>query len=377
MTSLTNTGLVVTSLLTAALLPSCGSASRAAPDPGVAEEPPSLPQGGQPEPVSTPAQPKKEDAGAAFAPGASPAGPFRCPSGPFAAPVGPGTAAARIAGLPPSDAFNASGATRTNVEGAVWSGDALYVSEFPFTETPPSRVLKLDATGAVTVALTDLGSNGLAIDKAGNLVFGNHKDGALSRVPIAGGTPTHLARSYEKRRFNSPNDLAIRSDGNIYFSDPTWQAPSPPPQSKARVYRLAPGASEVTVVAEDRSEPNGVTLSADERTLYVSGMDGVFSYPVAANGSVGAGKRLGGFSGQADGLGMDCAGNLYVTAGKRVAVLSPAGAEIASIAVPQAESVTNVAFGGTDRQTLFITSMGVGNARGLFQTRVGIPGLPY
>lgn len=376
MTSLTNLGLVATSLLSAALLEGCGSASRPSPESGAGAAPPVLPQGGRPEPG--PAEPNnRDDAGAPFAPGASPPGPFRCPDGPFPAPVSSGASALRIPEVPPSDAFNASGATRTNVEGAVWSGDALYVSEFPFTPMPPSRVLKLDATGTVSVAFTDLGSNGLAVDTAGNLVFGNHKDGALSRVPLTGGTPTHLVRTYDKRRFNSPNDLAIRSDGNIYFSDPTWQAPSPPPQSKARVYRLAPGASEVTVVAEDRSEPNGVTLSADERTLYVSGTDGVFAYPVAANGNVEAGKRLSGFSGQADGLGMDCAGNLYVTAGKRVVVLSAEGAQVGSISVPQAESVTNVAFGGSDRQTLFITSMGVGNRRGLFHVRVAVPGLPY
>src|SRR6185312_16894109 len=109
--------------------------------------------------------------------------------------------------------------------------------------------------------------------------------------------------------------------------------------------------------------PNGVTLSADEKTLYVAGTDGVFSYPVLADGSVtpGSGKRLDAFNGGADGMGMDCAGNLYITAQQRIVVLSPEGKEIGSIAVTGAESVTNVAFGGSDRKTLFITSMGSGD----------------
>jgi gluconolactonase len=198
------------------------------------------------------------------------------------------------------------------------------------------------------------------------------------RVPFPLGTPTTLVGTYDGKRFNSPNDLAVRSDGNIYFSDPNYQAPNPAPQSATRVYRLAPGASEVTVIDANRSQPNGVTLSAEERTLYVSGTDGIFSYPVQMDGSVGSGTRMNGFTGGgSDGMAMDCAGNLYATSGKRIVVLSPAGMEIGSVAVNDAESVTNVAFGGADHKTLFITSMGTGNQRGIFRTNLDVPGFPY
>jgi gluconolactonase len=185
--------------------------------------------------------------------------------------------------------------------------------------------------------------------------------------------------SYDGKRFDSPNDLAVRSDGNIYFSDPDYQAPTSKPQAQTRLYRLAPGASDATVIDANRSEPNGVTLSPDENTLYVSGADGIGVYPILAGGSVtaGSGMHISGFSGGADGLGIDCAGNLYAASSKRVVVLSPQGTEIGSISVSQAENVTNVAFGGREHKTLFITSMGTGNQRGVFRVDLNVPGLPY
>jgi gluconolactonase len=286
--------------------------------------------------------------------------------------------------VPPLDAINGNGATSTNIEGAVWIADTLYVSEFPFTPAPGSRVLAIvPSTGAgaatVTVAIPSCGANGLAVDSNGDLIATDHKLGAVVRFPFPLATPTTLVGNYDGKRFNSPNDLAVRSDGNIYFSDPDYQAPSTRPQTQTRLYRLAPGASEAVVVDATRAEPNGVTLSPDERTLYVSGSDGIEAYPVLADGSIaaGSGVRVAGFSGGSDGLGVDCAGNLYATAGKRVAVLSPAGMEIGSIAVDEAQSVTNVAFGGPEHKTLFITSMGTGTQRGVFRIDLNVPGLPY
>lgn len=305
------------------------------------------------------------------------AGAWACPAGPFGAPLRSGVAAQRIDGVPPTDLFNQNGSARNNVEGAVWIGDALYVSEFPLVQAPPSRILKIAATLAVSVHDPDSGSNGLAVDADGNLVATNHKDGSITRRSLDGGPAQPIVSSYDGRRFNSPNDLALRSDGNIYFSDPTWQAPNPSPQTQTRVYRVAPGADQATVVDGGRSQPNGVTLSTDEQTLYVSGTDGIYSYPVASDGGTGVGQRINGFQGSADGLGMDCAGNLYVTSGNRVLILSDGGIEIGAIPVAGAESVTNVAFGGAERKTLFITAMGGGIQKGVWQIDLALPGLPY
>jgi len=217
------------------------------------------------------------------------------------------------------------------------------------------------------------------VDTDGALIATDHLQGAIVRMAFPLNTPEILTDSYEGHRFNSPNDLAVRSDGTVYFSDPDYQAPSDRPQPKTRVYRLAPGDREPISFDDARAEPNGVTLSADERTLYVAGADGIFAYPVLADGAItaGSGARLNGFGGGADGLGMDCAGHLYAASGQRVAVLAPDGTELTSIAVPQAESVTNVAFGGMDRKTLFITAMGSGEQRGVFRVELHVPGMPY
>ena len=286
----------------------------------------------------------------------------------------------KVSGLPPLDAFNSNGNTNTNVEGPVWIGDKLYLSEFPFTPAPAARILALDpASGQVSVALANAGSNGLAVDGSGALIATDHVNGAIVRMSFPLGAPQVIAGRFQGARFNSPNDLALRSDGTLYFSDPDYQAPSMRPQAKTRVYRLAPGASEAVAFDETRAQPNGVTLSADERTLYVAGTDGIFSYPVLPSGEItpGSGKRLNAFGGGADGLGMDCAGNLYATTDQRVVVLDASGMQIATISVPGADSVTNVAFGGPEHKTLFITSMRGGDKPGLFRVELGVPGLPY
>jgi gluconolactonase len=128
------------------------------------------------------------------------------------------------------------------------------------------------------------------------------------RMPFPLGAAEVITGTFEGKRFNSPNDLAMRSDGTLYFSDPDYHAPNMKPQPKTRVYRLPPGAQEPAMIDDARSQPNGVTLLADETTLYVAGADGVFSYPVVSDGSVtpGSGTRLNAFNGGADGMGMDC-----------------------------------------------------------------------
>ncbi|HKU40324.1 MAG TPA: hypothetical protein VJR89_19320, partial [Polyangiales bacterium] len=104
---------------------------------------------------------------------AEPSG-FRCPNGPFGAPLPASVSVARVDGLPPADAFNDSGRTRTNIEGAVWIRDTLYVAEFPFTPAPGSRVLALGPDNQVSVALASAGANGMAVDAMGNLILTDH-----------------------------------------------------------------------------------------------------------------------------------------------------------------------------------------------------------
>jgi len=259
----------------------------------------------------------------------------------------------------------------------VWLGRSLVFSEFNFVANPPpSRIIGLVPGQPGRVIVADAGTNGLALNASGELLGASHKVGGIVRINLSTGQQTVLIDQFGGKRFNSPNDLTVRSDGTVYFTDPDFQAPSPLPQLKTRVYRLAPGAKQAAVVDEARQQPNGVTLSPDEKTLYLAAADGIFKYAVARDGATGAPQRFTNAVASGDGMVVDCAGNLYV-AQRDVVVLSPTGNEIARIPAPSADaSVTNVAFGGRDRKTLFITALG-GSGRGVYQVRLLVPGLPF
>lgn len=120
-------------------------------------------------------------------------------------------------------------------------------------------------------------------------------------------------------------------------------------------------------------KPNGVIFRGDETALYLGGTGGLFKLPVATDGSVGVGTRVTAVNGGVDGLARDCAGNLYVASGQGVTVLGPSDAVIGSITV--GIQVTNMAFGGAERKTLYITSLG-GEPK-LHQVTLNVPGYPY
>lgn len=308
---------------------------------------------------------------------------WSCPPGPFPTTFIPvGATPTRVTGLPPTDTFNNNGNDFGNIEGPVWLGDSLYVSEIANGNgnIPPARVLKVTAAGVVSIAIPDSGSNGLAVDATGNLLSANHKVGGIVRFTLPAGTPTTVVASYNSARFDSPNDLALARDGTIFFSDPDHQAGNPRPQTQTRVYRVAAGSNVATPITDYVNEPNGITLSLDEKTLFVSGGSGVFKYPVNTNGTVGAGVQI--VSAAVDGMAMDCAGHLYgavINQTYVIAIDSGAtgiAAELGRINVAGGiQGVTNVAFGGADHLTLYIT--GLGNQKGLFQMQVAVPGMPY
>ena len=257
-------------------------------------------------------------------------------------------------------------------EGPVWIKDALYFSDFSFSQGFPSRVRKLAADGTVSSAIEDAGSNGLAVDPDGQLVAATHKYKALSRYDLSTGKRSTLAPSYQGKVFNSPNDIAIARDGTTYFTDPDFQkAAAPGGQSVTGIYRVGRDG-KVTLIDGSRRNPNGIALSLDEATLYVVAGDGaVRAYPIK-DGVPGAGSDLiKGIDG-GDGMTVDCHGNLYVTehGAKRIRVFSKQGRELATIRVDA--NVTNVAFGGADGRTLYITGAGA-----LWQTRLDVTGRPY
>ena len=256
-------------------------------------------------------------------------------------------------------------------EGAVWVRDALYFSDFSFGPGFPSRIRKLGQDGSVSTAFEDSGSNGLAIDAQGRLVVASHKDKALMRY-TPDGKRTPIAQRYQGQVFNSPNDIAIAADGTIYFTDPDYQKTAAPGgQPVTGIYRVALDG-KVTLVDGSRKNPNGIALSPSGDVLYVNASDGLLkAYPIV-NGVPGAGRDLVKGLAVADGMTLDCHGNLYITEHevKRVRVFSPQGKELATIRVDA--NVTNAAFGGADGKTLYLTGAGA-----LWQVPLQVTGAPY
>ncbi|MCC2957588.1 SMP-30/gluconolactonase/LRE family protein [Massilia sp. IC2-477] len=256
-------------------------------------------------------------------------------------------------------------------EGPVWVGDALYFSDFSFAKGFPSRVRKLAADGTVSTLIEDSGSNGLAVDGRGELVLASHKDKALVRHDRHGKRVT-LAGSFKGNVFNSPNDIAIARDGAIYFTDPDWQkAAAPGGQPVTGIYRVGTDGV-VTLVDGTRRNPNGIALSPAGDVLYVNASDGLLmAYPIV-KGEPQAGRALVRDLQEADGMTLDCHGNLYVTehGSKRVRVFSPQGRQLATIRVDA--NITNAAFGGKDGKTLYMTGAGA-----LWRLPLDVSGMPY
>lgn len=242
------------------------------------------------------------------------------------------------------------------VEGPVWIGDALLVSHFGGGATPDARLYRVAPDGTASIARTGSGTNGLAMGPDGALYGASHALGAIVRFDLddLASAPTTVIGTHDGARFNGPNDLVISRRGAIYFTDPDYQAPSPRPQDATRAYRFADGVLEV--IADDLSQPNGIALSLDERTLYLGHSGGLVRYPLDESGAiVGARTSVAAITRGVDGLGRDCAGDLYVTTNGTVVVLRADDTELGRLDAPGA---TNVAFGGTDGRTLYVTSLG-------------------
>jgi len=283
----------------------------------------------------------------------------------------------RVTGIP--SAFGSS--SSSNVEGPVWINGALYVSHIQEGGMAPplSRILKITGT-MEEVFLADAGTNGLAVNAMGNIVGARHSTGDIATLNLGTKMFAPIAGMYMTARFNSPNDLALRRDGNIYFSDPDFQAPSTRPQNQTRVYRINPQGM-VSVVDAGISNPNGVTLSLDENTLYVATSGNLYRYTVMGDGSTSTSTMMNGVPGS-DGMVLDCAGNIYLTDGnqRRVVVVSSTGTMVGTISMgfgAQANP-TNVAFGGDNRQRLYVTTRGSGpDGAGLYYIDLNLPGMPF
>lgn len=268
------------------------------------------------------------------------------------------------------------------LEGPVWDGTHLYVSHIRDWGDPtaPARILRLEGNSLVEFVKDDLaGTNGLALYNDGRIIAASQRVQGLLLFDFddPNAMPEVLVNEYQGKAFNSPNDLAVRSDGNVYFTDPDYQC-SQCPQDTNRLYHVKPNG-EVVGVTTAYSSPNGVALSLDESVLYVAGNGmGITAYQLDTEGNIGASSTFANAQNSisgVDGMTLDCAGNLYATehSQKLVKIYAPGGTYVGQLAVPSSQGVTNVAFGGPERKTLYVTTY----SNELYAVELDIPGLPY
>jgi len=255
-------------------------------------------------------------------------------------------------------------------EGPVW-----FDGELLFSDIPANTVYRWGPEEGTRAFLDPSGhANGLAVDSSGQLLLAQH-DGAVARR-AEDGSITVLADSYGGKRLNSPNDLTVASDGTIYFTDPPYGVDEEQRElSFSGVYRLSP-AGDLSLLTKEFSRPNGIVLSPDESTLYVNDSEEtvIRAYDVTEDGGIENGRRFAAPSdpdaeGTTDGMKVDQEGHLYTTGPGGVWVYAPDGSKVAQIAVPKAP--TNVAFGGADRTTLYITAR-----PHVYRVPVNVPGVP-
>ena len=252
-------------------------------------------------------------------------------------------------------------------EGPAWFAAGRYLV---WSDIPNDRMLRWDETdGSVSVFRQPaMNSNGHTVDTQGRLVSCEHRARCVSRTEH-NGTRTVLAAHFEGKRFNSPNDVVVKSDGSVWFTDPSYGIDSDYEGDAAsseidaqRVYRITPAGDAITVVATDFVQPNGLAFSPDESLLYIvdtgathqaEGPHHVRRFSVDAGGTLTGGAVFAVCPvGLYDGLRVDVNGNLWLSAGDGVHCHAPDGTLLGKVLIP--ETVANLCFGGAKRNRLFI-----------------------
>jgi gluconolactonase len=248
----------------------------------------------------------------------------------------------------------------------------LFASGLSFAEgplwLPDGRLIVSDVAGDVVFAFAANGrksafrrpsnvANGHALEADGSVVEAEAGDKThhpqIARI-AADGSSTVLADSFRGKHLNEPNDLAVKRDGTIWFTDPSFDG-DPIPLGFFGVYRLDPKTKVVTLLTRTVSEPNGIAFSPDEKTLYVSDTGGGSITAFRVKGGKTLGRAREGFGDGCDGIGVDQQGNVWAsTCQQELVVTAPSGRRIGAIPFPG--TTTNLAWGGKNGKTLFATT---------------------
>jgi gluconolactonase len=287
-------------------------------------------------------------------------------------------------------------------EGPVWVDGTLYFAEIPSNTirrwTPGSGVAMFltpsGYKGSAPYGGPESGSNGMTLDTGGRLTVAGHAQRDVYRLEsLRADSPISiLADNYQGKKLNSPNDLVYRSDGSLYFTDPPYGLRSqkdddPEKELKVNgVYRIPHALdqkagerarSELQLLVTDLPRPNGIAFSPDEKYLYVNNSEPKkiwMRYRVQPDGSLTDAKLFYDATsdtrpGAPDGMKVDEKGNLYSTGPGGVWIFSPEGKPLGTIVMP--EKSANVAWGGPDRKTLYITA-----SSSIYRIHLTIAGAP-
>ncbi|MEM8690435.1 MAG: SMP-30/gluconolactonase/LRE family protein [Pseudomonadota bacterium] len=252
------------------------------------------------------------------------------------------------------------------VEGPVWFGDANCLL---FSDIPNNRIMRWSPdTGISTYRAPSNFANGHTRDLEGRLISCEHGTRQVSRTEHDG-TITVIANSFEGKRLNSPNDVVVKSDGSIWFTDPhygimtNYEGHKSEQELPCNLYRVDPHTSAISVMVSDGNCPNGLAFSPDETRLYMADTGRMFSddpqhiraFEVDTSGALSGGDIFHVIEpGCSDGFRVDADGNIWSSAADGVHCIAPEGHLLGKILVP--ELVSNVCFGGRAKQQLFITA---------------------
>jgi gluconolactonase len=259
----------------------------------------------------------------------------------------------------------------TFTEGPVWFDDA-DGGHLIFSDIPANQLKKWSAKGGLGVFRAGSNyANGNTRDREGRLITCEHAARRVTRTE-KDGRVTVLADRFEGKRFNSPNDAAVKSDGTVWFTDPPYGTPKGEAREldKQNVFRLDPASGRITVVAADIDRPNGLAFSPDEKRLYVADsgkVKQVYVFEVKDDGTLDGGRVFCTIDkGAPDGIRVDAAGRLFSSSGDGVQIFSTDGKLIGRILLP--ESCANVAFGGAAGDELYMTAM-----KSLYRIKLAYP----
>ena len=256
-------------------------------------------------------------------------------------------------------------AGRGFTEGPVWSHDGFLY----FSDIPANRILRfVPGKGIELVRENSNGTNGNTMDVQGRLYSCETHSRRVTRTDRKGKVDV-LAERFEGKRLNSPNDIVVRKDFNVYFTDPAFGSSDDKKElSFYGVFRITP-KGVLEVVAKPKGRPNGIAIAPSGKLLYVSNSDerNIRVYDLDRAGEVSNERVLvSGIEGVPDGLRTDENGNLYLAA-KHIFVYSPEGKQINKIEVP--ETPANLAFGDPDLESLYVTAR-----TSVYRLRVGVKG---